>query len=319
MSAREDLRDALEQHAQQVLEREAGERGVGDALQRIDDGAVGLRRAARSRVVEHRVVDREGGAVGGDLEELGVGVGELARRERADVEDAEDPALDQERDAEQRPDALLAQDRVEDVGVVDVGDEDRAPLGGDPAGEAPADGMRTPCSTSSSIPFAARACSSPPALEQQDRRRVGVQDLRDPLQQLGEQVVERQVRERGVGEPLQFREHAAEAGGIGGGARARWGGGLPRRSPWIRGAGSRPDAEGPVTRGWSERALVGAERPRRQPRHQRGERGEQAEPRPHLAPVRAGRQRLAGRHDRPVDRVEARARPAPTRAPGSWP
>ena len=43
----------------------------------------------------------------------------------------------------------------------DVGDDDGAPLGGDAAGEAGADGERTPCSTSSSIPFAARACSAP--------------------------------------------------------------------------------------------------------------------------------------------------------------
>ena len=41
--------------------------------------------------------------------------------------------------AEQRADPLLAQDRVEDVGVIDVGDEDRDALGRDPAGEAPAD------------------------------------------------------------------------------------------------------------------------------------------------------------------------------------
>ena len=45
---------------------------------------------------------------------------EHARDEAADVQDADHPALDQQRDAEQRADALLAQDRVEDVGVVDV-------------------------------------------------------------------------------------------------------------------------------------------------------------------------------------------------------
>ena len=36
-------------------------------------------------------------------------------------------------------DALLAQDRVEDVRVVDVGDIDRDPLSGNPAGESGAD------------------------------------------------------------------------------------------------------------------------------------------------------------------------------------
>ena len=55
------------------------------------------------------------------------------------MQHADDVALDQQRDAEHRADPLLPQDRVDDVGVVEVLDEDRAPLGRDPAGEAAPD------------------------------------------------------------------------------------------------------------------------------------------------------------------------------------
>ena len=66
--------------------------------------------------------------------------GEVAGGEAADVQDADHAALDEQRDAEQRADALLAQDRVVDVGVVDVLDRDRAALGRDAAGEAAPEG-----------------------------------------------------------------------------------------------------------------------------------------------------------------------------------
>ena len=46
-------------------------------------------------------------------------------------------------------------------------------------------------------------------VEQQDGRRVGVQDLRDPVEQRRQQVAERQVRERGIGEPLKLGEFGA--------------------------------------------------------------------------------------------------------------
>ena len=79
-------------------------------------------------------------------------------------------------------------------------------------------GIRTPCSTSSSIPFAARATSSFGALvEQQERRRVRVQELRHPLQELGQQIVERQVRERDVGDALQRLERVRRPRAIHGG------------------------------------------------------------------------------------------------------
>ena len=111
-----------QQLLQELVLRQVGERRVGDALHRLQPRAMrsAASRATRSRV-EPRLLDGECGAVGGELEEVAVVVGELAGGEAADVQDADDAALDQQRDAEQGADALLAQDRVEDVGVVDVG------------------------------------------------------------------------------------------------------------------------------------------------------------------------------------------------------
>ena len=63
---------------------------------------------------------------------------EGAVAQRADVEDAAQLSFDHERDAEHRLDALLAQERVEDVGVVDVVEDHGPLLGGDPAREAAA-------------------------------------------------------------------------------------------------------------------------------------------------------------------------------------
>ncbi len=50
---------------------------------------------------------------------------ERPRRQRADVEDADHVACDEQRHAEHRLDPLLAQDRVEHVGVVDVVEDHR--------------------------------------------------------------------------------------------------------------------------------------------------------------------------------------------------
>ena len=84
------------------------------------------------------------------------------------------------------------------------------------------------------------------ALEQQDRDGVDVQDLRDPLQQLLQQLVLGQERERGVGDPLQRLEDLPRAppGQRGVDVRLRhWARVLRRpvtqRSQELRSAGSR--------------------------------------------------------------------------------
>ena len=56
------------------------------------------------------------------------------------MDDAEDPPARDQRRTEQRLDALLAQNRVEDARVVDVVDRDRPALRGDATGEPLADG-----------------------------------------------------------------------------------------------------------------------------------------------------------------------------------
>ena len=90
-------------------------------------------------------------------------------------------------------------------------DRDRAPLGRDPAREAARRaGSGRPARPPPRCPSRRVATSSSAALvEQQERGRVGVQDLRDALEQLLQQLVERQVAERGVGDPLERLERAA--------------------------------------------------------------------------------------------------------------
>jgi hypothetical protein len=75
-----------------------------------------------------------------------------------------------------RLDALLAQDRVEDVGVVDVVDRDRALLGGDAAGEAAAE-RDLDALLDLLLDALGRAGVQPVALEQQDRHGVDLEDL----------------------------------------------------------------------------------------------------------------------------------------------
>ena len=154
------------------------------------------------------VLDRDRGPIGGELEQLAVVGGEVARGEAADVQDAEHAAGDEQGDAEQAADALLAQDRVEDVGVVDVLDRDRGPGGGDAAGEAAAD-RDAHALLDLLLDALGGACAEHLAarLEQEDRGRVDVQDLGDALEQLDQQLVRRQVGERGVRDALECLEH----------------------------------------------------------------------------------------------------------------
>ena len=95
VSTREDLGHPLQQLLQELLLGQVGERRVGDPLHRPQLAGDALRRLARVALalVELRLLDRERGAVGGELEEVAVVVGELARGEAADVQDADDAAL----------------------------------------------------------------------------------------------------------------------------------------------------------------------------------------------------------------------------------
>ena len=204
----EDVGDPLQQLLQQLLLRQVRERGVGDALERLEPLVGPLGRLAGETLLGEQpgLFDGEGGAVGGELEEVAVVGGEVAGGEAADVQDADDAALDEEGDAEQRLDALLAQDRVEDVGVVDVGDGDGAAFGGDAAGEAAAE-RDAHALLDFFLDALGGAGVQGVAFEQQDRDGVDGEDVGDPLQQLLQQLLLGQEREHRVGHALQGLEH----------------------------------------------------------------------------------------------------------------
>ncbi len=143
------------------------------------------------RRVQPRALDARGRAGGSDLEHREVTLDELPRGQRADVQDADQIALDDQRDAEQRADPLLAKDRVQDVRMVDVGDVDRRALGGDPAGEAASN--RDPHTLLDLLLDALRGARDQlvgSLFEQQDRDRVDQQGVASPDQKLVEQLVE---------------------------------------------------------------------------------------------------------------------------------
>src|SRR6476659_9791781 len=94
---------------------------------------------ALERRIEPRALDAGRDTRGGNLEDRQVTLAECPWNERPDVQHSDQITLDDERQAQQRADALLAQDRVEDVGMVDVGDRDRHALARDPAREPTAE------------------------------------------------------------------------------------------------------------------------------------------------------------------------------------
>ena len=125
----------------------------------------------------------------------------MALDERADVHHADDAAFDVHGHAEHRADAPLPQDRVDDLGVIEVLDDDRARLGGDAAreaaGERHLDALAYLLLQSS---CGAREEDAAILVEQQHRRGVDVEGAADALEQLGEHVLQGHVSERGVGD-----------------------------------------------------------------------------------------------------------------------
>jgi hypothetical protein len=110
------------------------------------------------------------------------------------VQHAEDGAFDEQRHAEQRAHALHAQDRVENLGVVDVGDVDRPAARGDAPREAPAD--RDPhAALDLLLETLGGACDEllRVVVEEQDGGGVDAQDVLGARQQLVEQRLEGQL------------------------------------------------------------------------------------------------------------------------------
>jgi hypothetical protein len=120
------------------------------------------------------------------------------------VHDPEHPIFQQERYAQQRADALLAQDRVEDLRPVDVGDDDRSPLRGHPSRESGA--QRDPHALLDLLLDSLRGAGHQLAgvlVEQEHGDGVDAQRLADAFEQVGHHRLEPSVGQRDVGDRLQ--------------------------------------------------------------------------------------------------------------------
>jgi hypothetical protein len=120
------------------------------------------------------------------------------------VQYADHAPLDQQRHAEQRLQALLDEDRIEDVGAGDVVDDDRSPLLRDPPGEPAAEWHAHPRLDLLLQP-ARRAGFElvGPLVEQQDRGGVDRDEAAHAREQLADQVVELEVCERRLTDRLE--------------------------------------------------------------------------------------------------------------------
>ena len=85
------------------------------------------------------MVDRERDALRDDAEQVDLLRPEIASGQRADVDHPEHPVVDDQRRAGERLDAAPPENRVDDVGTIEVLDHHRAPLGHDLAREAAPD------------------------------------------------------------------------------------------------------------------------------------------------------------------------------------
>ena len=132
-------------------------------------------------LVQLRPLDGDRDPLGDELEQFDLVRREPPRRERPDVKDAERGASDEQRNADHALDPLPAEDRVVDGVLVDV-DHDRACLVGDPPREAGAD--RDPHADLLLDPERRAHHQLVRFLvEQEDRARVGVEDVPDPGQE----------------------------------------------------------------------------------------------------------------------------------------
>ena len=124
---------------------------------------------------------------------------------------ADPPPLEENGNAEERADAALAEHGVRQLGAVDVLDDDRPLLRRHAPDEARADG-------DADVPrirlFQAGggALDEHVAVEQEDGGRVGGEDALHADEQLVEQLVERELRERGVGDRLESLDGLALSG-----------------------------------------------------------------------------------------------------------
>ena len=173
-------------------------------LRRLRDGTRLL-----LRPVQARLVDRERDPVGGELEEARVLAVEPVRLQRADVEDADHVALGDEGHRDERADAALAQHRADELVLSEVAHDERLPPLRDPAGEPLAEGHLDDVLQLRPEAHARAALQRGAGLvEQQNRRSVRVEQLDEANEELVQQVLERQVRQRRLGHALEAADRA---------------------------------------------------------------------------------------------------------------
>ncbi len=206
----QDLRDPLQQLTQQLLLRQIRQRRISNALQRPQAaiGRLRLHPCPPLLLVERGVLDRDRHPIGRQLQQITLIIGEQPSLQAAHMQHPQHPILRQQRNPQQRADPLLAQDRIQDVGMIDIVDPDRPPLSRDPPREPLADrDLHPPLDLLLDPLRRTRTQRHARLVKQQDRRRIGAQDLRDPLQQLTQQLLLRQIRQRRIRDALQRFEH----------------------------------------------------------------------------------------------------------------
>jgi hypothetical protein len=172
-----------------------GHLGPGHGGQRGRDQTA-LQRGRREAIGPGRHgLHRGRGPVRGKLQELDVRAGEPAGPQRAHVQHADHPASGHHRHAHHGLDALGQQDRVEHGGVVDVIQDHRLVLGGDPPGE-PAAHRDAHALVHFLFQPRGRGRDQLPGLniQQQRGRGIGLQGFPGAFHQLREQVVVIQAR-----------------------------------------------------------------------------------------------------------------------------
>ena len=178
-------------------------------LESRDRRGAGWQQAAlqgqRGRAVElgQPSLSGEAGAVGDELQEFDVVVGEVPMVQGADMEDADETTRVDHRYAEDGRNSLGEQQRVDDVAAVDVFDGNRAPLRRDCAGESFPDAypesllyLFLETLGGGSDEFRAGR------VEQEHDGGLGPEQIAGALQQFGEKLFDAQLRESRIGDTL---------------------------------------------------------------------------------------------------------------------
>ena len=123
------------------------------------------------------------------------------------MHDADQRPEMEQRNADQRADPGFTENRVHDLSLRHLVDDDRRALGGNAAREPLADRNRDR-ELELCVQSLRRSRNERPALlvHQQHHGRVGVEEVSDALEQLVEKLLEIEVRERRLGDRLEAEE-----------------------------------------------------------------------------------------------------------------